>query len=335
MKKILIVGAGLSSCIIARELALSGYSCLIIDKRDHVGGNIYDHYEDDILVHKYGPHIWHTNDKIVHDYMGQFTKWVDYKHKVKAILEDGTLVTLPANKETAEIIGKDNIIDVLFRPYTKKMWNKEIEELNPDILKRVPSRDDMNELYFPDDKYQGMPDEGYTELIKKMISHENIEVKLNTEFNEYDEADFYHVFNAMPIDEYFNFSDGLLPYRSLKFHKVKLPSPKMLATACVNYTNSSPYTRMTEWKQFPNSSRKSDWTIITYEEPCSYEETSERYYPIKDLENKNFNLYKEYKKKIKSNMTFIGRCGLYKYIDMDDVCKLSLKTAEDFLSNEK
>ena len=337
MKKVLIVGAGLSGSIVARELAEAGFSCLIIDKRNHIAGNIYDYMEDNIIIHKYGPHIWHTSNKKIHDYMGKFTNWVDYKHKVKALLSDGTYVTLPVNKETIEIIKEENIIDVLFRPYTRKMWNKEIEELNPSILKRVPQRDDLNELYFPDDKYQGMPDKGYTELIHNMLNHENITIKLKTSYEEYrnSEKDYIHIFNSMSIDEYFNFSEGTLPYRSIKFHNVKIPSPKILPVTCVNYTNDTPFTRMTEWKQFPNNYRVSDWNIITYEEPCDYADTSERYYPIKDIEGLNNNLYKNYKKIIPKDMTFIGRCGLYKYLDMDDICSLSLNISEKFISENK
>ena len=173
------------------------------------------------------------------------------------------------------------------------MWNKEIEELNPGILKRVPSRDDMNELYFPDDKYQAMPDKGYTEMFKKLLDHKNITVNLSVDYSEVQD-EYYHTFNSMPIDEYFKFNNGILPYRAIKFHEVVLPSPKILPTACVNYTNTTPFTRMTEWKHFPNCP-DSDYTTITYEEPCDFAETNERYYPIKDAEGKNGKLYNKYK----------------------------------------
>lgn len=330
MKKILIVGCGLSGSIIARQLAEKDYLVTIIDKRDHIAGNMFDYTKENILIHKYGPHIWHTNNEVAHNYMGQFTNWIEYNHKVKAILEDGTYVTLPVNKETKKIVGEENIIDIFFRPYTKKMWNKDIEELNPEILKRVPIRDDMNELYFPDDKYQAMPDKGYTELFTKLLDHDNIQIVLDMEYSDIDK-EFYHTFNSMPIDEYFDFEHGMLPYRAIKFHDVLLPSPNILPTACVNYTNTTPYTRMTEWKMFPNSP-KSDYTIITYEEPCDFKETNERYYPVKDSEGENNKLYRKYKAQIPSNMTFIGRCGLYKYLDMDDITALSLQQADKFLS---
>ena len=165
--KILVVGAGLSGATVARELADSGYNVHVIDRRNHIAGNAYDYInEHGIRVHKYGPHLFHTNNETVFKWLSRFTDWVEYKHKVKALLKDGQYVTLPVNKKTKEIVGKEIVLDIFFRPYTKKMWGVELDDLNPDIINRVPIRDDDNELYFPNDKIQVMPKEGYTKMVE-------------------------------------------------------------------------------------------------------------------------------------------------------------------------
>jgi len=133
-------------------------------------------------MHQYGPHLFHTNNKKVYDFLSQYTEWVEYKHKVKAQLADGRYVTLPVNKETKEIVGEENVLDIFFRPYTKKMWGKELEELDPSIINRVPIRDDDNEYYFPNDEYQALPKDGYTDLIVNMLNHENIDCYVGQRF---------------------------------------------------------------------------------------------------------------------------------------------------------
>lgn len=333
MSKILIVGAGFAGSVIARELAEAGHKILIVDKRDHIGGNCYDYVnKHGIRVHKYGPHIFHTNNKVVFDWLSKFTEWVPYEHKVKAILKNGQYVTLPVNKETKEIVGEENVLDTFYRPYTKKMWGKELEELDPNIINRVPIRDDMNELYFPNDQYQFMPKDGYTPIFYKMLAHPNIELILNFEYNKQMNQYYDFVFNSMPIDEYFDFKLGELPYRSIKFHDVHLPTPKLIPTACVNFTHSGPYTRMTEWKNFPNHGENESMTTITYEEPCDYHENNmERFYPVKDIKGENKDIYLKYKDMTPSNMEFIGRCGLYAYLDMHQVISSSLGAAKRFL----
>jgi UDP-galactopyranose mutase len=194
--KILVVGAGLSGSVVARELAELGYKVTIVEKNSHIGGNCYDEVNSfGIRVHKYGPHLFHTKNKVVFDWLCKFTVWVEYKHKVKALLKNGICVTLPVNNETKNIVGEGNILDIFYRPYTKKMWGIDLEELNPNIIKRVPIRDDNNEYYFPDDTYQGIPIHGYTKLIENIISHPNIEVFLSTEFNKNMEKNYFHIFN--------------------------------------------------------------------------------------------------------------------------------------------
>lgn len=329
----LVIGAGFAGATVARILAEAGHRVVVMDKRDHIAGNAYD-YENEhgIRIHKYGPHLFHTNNKKVFDFLSQFTEWVEYKHKVKAQLEDGRFVTLPVNKETKEIVGEENVIDIFFRPYTYKMWGKTIEELDPSILNRVPVRDDDNEYYFPNDEYQYLPKDGYTNLIKNMLDHENIEVRLKAPFNPFAMNFFEHCFNSMPIDEYFDFCHGELPYRSIKFHNVTLPMTKVLPTGTVNFTHDGPYTRVTEWKNLPCHGDTDKYTTLTYEEPCDYRDNDmERYYPVKDIDGENRKTYEKYKDMVEGNMTFIGRCGQYVYVDMHQAVNSSIATAEKFL----
>ena len=323
--------------MVGNQLAKAGHSVDIIDKRDHIGGNAYDYVNDDgIRIHKYGPHIFHTNVKRVYDWITQFGEWVEYRHKVKAMLSNGTYVTLPVNRETKRIVGEDNIISTFYAPYTYKMWGKKIEELDPSILRRVPVRDDDNEDYFPNDAYQVMPKDGYTKVFEMILNQDRINVKLSQPFDKTMEKDYDHIFNCMPIDEYFQFKYGQLPYRSIKFHHVTLPMPKVLPTANVNFTNDGPYTRVTEWKNFPEHGKNDYVTALTYEEPCDYKFNDyERYYPVKDVDGENRKKYHEYKKLIKSNMTFIGRCGMYVYIDMHQAISSALYTAKKFLEKNK
>jgi len=331
---ILVVGAGLSGVVISRELAEAGHTVHVIDKRDHVAGNAYD-YENEhgIRVHKYGPHLFHTNNEEVFEWLSRFTEWVEYRHKVKAQLADGQYVTLPVNRETKDIVGEENVLDVFFRPYTKKMWGVELDQLNPDIINRVPIRDDYNEEYFPNDKIQYMPRHGYTKMVENILTHHNITVSLNTEYNYHMDKEYDHVFNSMPIDEWFEWKYDKLPYRSIKFETVSLPIPRALPTATVNFTHHGPKTRVTEWKNIPCHGDNKYITTLTFEEPCDYSENNyERYYPVKDRDGKNRELYKKYKAEIPEHMTFIGRCGLYAYLDMHQAVSTALSTVRKFLA---
>ena len=334
MKKILIVGTGFSGAVIARELAEAGYNIVILDKRSHLAGNAYDYIDNNgIRIHKYGPHLFHTSNKTVISWLSNYTSWIDYKHKVKGLLSNGTLVTLPVNLETIKIVGKENIIEKFYRPYTKKMWGLELEQLDPEIINRVPIRDDDNEYYFPDDVFQALPKNGYANLIENILKHNNIKVKLNTEFKKSMESEFLHVFNSMPIDEYFEYKLGRLEYRSIKFHNYSLPIPKLYSVATVNFTHSHSFTRVTEWKNLPGNPMDSPFTALTIEEPCAdYENNYERYYPVKDINGINKSLYLDYKKIIPSNMTFIGRCGQYVYLNMDQAISAALSVSKKYLN---
>jgi UDP-galactopyranose mutase len=337
MNKILIVGAGFSGCVIARELAEHGYHVTIIDKRNHIAGNCYDYVnEHGIRIHKYGPHAFHTNNKEVVEWLLKFGEWYDFKLKVKAQLSDGTYVTLPVNKETKQIVGEENLIETFVRPYTEKMWGVSLEQVDPNIIQRVPFRDDMNELYFPNDKYQMMPLGGYTNLFNNILNHKNITVHLNKAFDKSLESEYEYTFNSMPIDEYFDFCHGKLPYRSIKFHTVSLPINKVLPSHTVNFTNKEPYTRIVEYKNWDNHGYNQNYTTLVYEEPCDYKENNmERYYPVKDLNGNNRKLYHQYKDMTPKNVKFIGRCGQYVYIDMHQAIASALSTAKKFIIENK
>ena len=333
MKKILVVGSGLTGSVISRVLAENNFNVTIIDKRNNIGGNVFDYTnEKNIRVHKYGPHLFHTNNVKVVDFIKKYSEWVEYKHKVKAILADGTYVTLPVNKETKRIVGEENIIETFYRPYSEKMWGIKLEELSPDIINRVPIRDDNNELYFPNDKFQLIPKNGYTDFVNKLLDHKNITIKINTPFDKKMEKNFFHIFNSMPIDEYYEYIHGKLEYRSIKFFNIDFPSPRILPVTTVNFTHKSKYTRMTEWKNIPHHGKNDEYTTVTYEEPCSFEDNNdEKYYPVKDLKGENRSLYLKYKNLKNDKVEFVGRLGNYAYLDMDQCIGSALKISENFL----
>lgn len=331
-KKILVVGAGFSGAVIARQLADRGHRVTVIDKKNHVAGHAFDYVNDlGIRVHQYGPHIFHTNNHKVVEWLSRFTEWIPYQHKVKAMIAGGRLVTLPVNLETKRLVGQENLLDIFVRPYTRKMWNKELEDLDPGIANRVPFRDDMNDLYFPNDSFQALPKYGYEKLIKAILDHPDIDLKLNTAYQAVFSDAYSYTFNSMPIDEYFDFKFGHLPYRSVKFHSYDIPIPRIFPVSQVNFTHDGPLTRLTEWKNFPGHGDHPYMSTITFEEPCDYlENKMERYYPVKDSSGVNASLYKRYKRLIPRNMTFIGRCGMYVYIDMHQAVSSALAISDEF-----
>lgn len=328
-RSILVVGAGFSGAVVARELADRGLQVEVIDQKDHVAGHAYDYTNHlGIRVHKFGPHLFHTSNQKVVDWLSRFTEWIPYQHKVKAMLADGRLVTLPVNAETQQIVGEENVLDVFFRPYTRKMWGKELEELDPSIINRVPIRNDLNDLYFPNDSFQALPRNGYTRLMENILDHPNIRVTLNTKYEHSDSNGFSHTYNSMPIDEYFDFRYGDLPYRSIKFHTLDIAAPRCYPVPSINFTHDGPHTRLTEWKNLPGHGEHPHMTTLTFEEPCDYKDNDmQRYYPVKDISGENVALYKRYRAETPEHMTFIGRCGMYVYIDMHQAVSSALATA--------
>ena len=323
---ILVVGTGFSGSVIARELADKGYNVTIIDRRSHIGGNCFDEMVNGVRVHKYGPHLFHTNNAKVVDWLSKFTEWVGYKHKVKAYF-NGEFLTLPPNQHTQNVLG-DRLFDVIYAPYTLKMWGT--LGIDSKVLDRIKIRNDDNEFYFPNDSYQYLPKDGYTKVFENILTHPNITVQLNTVYNKAQESQYDRVFNSMAIDEYYDYCYGELPYRSIKFHHTDTIDFKM-PTAVVNFTDDSKFTRVTNWCMLPNHG---SGKLYTLEEPCDYKENNyERYYPVKDMDNINKVVYNKYKSIHNNKVTFIGRCGLYTYLDMDMAIASSLSIANQFLNS--
>ena len=350
----LIVGAGFAGAVLAERLATQeNKKVLIVDKRNHIGGNAYDHYnEDGILVHKYGPHIFHTNSKEIFTYLGQFTEWRPYEHKVLASV-DGMLVPIPINLNTinslygmnlnAEQVDsflqsraekKDRVLtsedavvckvgrelyEKFFRGYTRKQWNLDPSELDASVTSRIPTRNNRDDRYFTD-TYQAMPLHGYTRMFEKMLAHENIKIMLNTDYKEIvNDIPYKKMIYTGPIDYYFDYCYGKLPYRSLEFKFETLNSGCFQQTGTVNYPNEHLYTRITEFKYL--TGQRNDKTTIVYEYP---KDEGDPYYPVPRTENAE--LYKKYQllAEEQSNVHFAGRLATYKYYNMDQVVAQAL-----------
>lgn len=368
-RQVLIVGAGFAGSVIARSLADRGqYHVTLIDRRDHIAGNAYDPVSSrsGARYHKYGPHIFHTNSTDIVDYLSEFTDWLPYRHKVQAVLPTCQSAPMPINRDTLnchfglalaneqevrdflskvrEPIGEPRnarehlegiygceLTELFFGRYTRKMWGLDLSDMPISVVARLPVCYSADPHYF-NDKYQMMPANGYLELFNNMLDHENIDVQLNTSFEKSMEADYSHVFNSMPIDEYFDNEFGPLPYRSIKFEH-RFDEPFEYDVPTVNFTDTGKYTRKTAWALYPGCGGEVG-KHVTYEEPCSYEDNNfERYYPIKTIDGWPQRRYKQYQElaKQKDKMTFIGRCGQYVYYDMHQVVANSLMIAKKFI----
>ena len=365
----LIVGSGLFGSIFAYEANKKGKKCLVIDKRDHIGGNIYCEDIEDINVHKYGAHIFHTNNKEVWDYVNSFAEFNRYTNCPVANYK-GELYNLPFNMNTfyqlwkvktpqeaiskieeqvkeanieepqnleeqaIKLVGKD-IYEKLIKGYTEKQWGKKATELPSFIIKRLPVRLTFDNNYF-NDKYQGIPVGGYNKIIEKML--ENIDVKLNTDFfenrEELENMAEKIVFTGM-IDEFYDYKFGTLEYRSLKFEHETLEEENYQGNAVVNYTEYDiPYTRIIEHKHFEYGNQPK--TVITREYPATWNKGDEPYYPINNDENNE--LYAKYKELAdkEENVIFGGRLAEYKYYDMHNVIEKALQAVnKEFIENKE
>lgn len=330
---ILVVGAGFAGATAARQLADNGFNVTVIDERNHIGGNAYDYNNEyGIRVHKYGPHIFHTNNINVYIWLSKFTTWIPYKHIVNALLSSGKLVPFPVNTDTLKYVDEKDLLDVFYKPYSKKMWDIDYEELDQSVKARVPIKYNNDPYYFTD-KYQVMPTHGYTRLIENILDSDKITVYTSTTFDHNMEKDFYHCFNSSAIDRYYNYCYGELPYRSIKFNHYTLPTERIFPTSVVNFTDNGPNTRATEWKNFPNHGSGAQ-TTLTFETPCDYKDNNyERYYPVKN--EINLALYNRYKMIPNEKNTFIGRCGMYVYIDMDQAVSSTLSKVNKFIKQLK
>lgn len=357
----LIVGAGLFGSVFAYEANKRNKKCLVIDKREHIGGNIYCENIEDINVHKYGAHIFHTNNKKIWDYINNFTEFNNYINSPIAVYKD-ELYNLPFNMNTfskiwgiskpheakkiikeqikelninepqnleeqaLSLVGKD-VYEKLIKGYTEKQWGRKCTDLPAFIIKRLPLRFTYDNNYF-NDRYQGIPFGGYTNIIEKMLN--NIDMKLNTDYFEFIKENSNiadkTIYTGM-IDEFYNYKYGVLQYRSLRFESEILECDNYQGNAVVNYTERQvPYTRIIEHKHFEYGNQLK--TVITKEYPKDWNSGDEPYYPINDT--KNNSLYEKYKKlaEQENNIIFGGRLGSYKYYDMDKVIESALEAAE-------
>ena len=354
----LIVGAGLFGSVFAHEMNKKGKKCLVIDKRDHIGGNIYTYEEEGINVHKYGAHIFHTSDKEVWDYVNSFAEFNNYINapvavygdelynlpfnmntfskmwgvktpsEAKAVIEGqikDLCITEPQNLEeqALSLVGRD-VYEKLIKGYTEKQWGRPCNELPAFIIKRLPLRFTYNNNYF-NDRYQGIPIGGYAGIIEKML--EGSEVLLNTEYKDFIEghADCFDklVYTGM-IDEFYDYRFGHLQYRTVYFETEKLDVDNYQGNAVVNYTHRDvPYTRIIEHKHFEFGNQPT--TIISKEYSEEWKPGMEPYYPVND--DKNSALLEQYEElaKKEGNVIFGGRLGRYKYYDMDKVIKEALE----------
>jgi len=354
----LIVGAGFAGSVLAERLASQhGARILLIDRRPHIGGNAYDEpNEAGILYHKYGPHIFHTNSEQVVEYLSQFTEWRPYEHRVLAYVRE-KLVPIPINRTTLnELFGLDlktddeaaeylasraepvadiktsedvvinavgrELYELFFRGYTRKQWDLDPSELDKQVTARIPTRTNTDDRYFTD-AFQAMPRDGYTAMFNRILDHPLIEVRTGVDFRDVrDDVDYDHLIYTGPVDEYFDYRFGKLPYRSLKFDHQTLGQEQFQQTGTVNYPSEDvPYTRISEYKHL--TGQKAPVTTITYEYPSA---EGDPYYPIPRPENQE--LFKRYEALADAtgDVTFVGRLATYRYYNMDQIVGQALAT---------
>ncbi len=363
----LIVGSGLSGSVLAERIAsVLKKEVLIIEKKDHLAGNVYDFKDDTgIFIHKHGPHAFHTNNKKVWNYLNQFTDWHPYFHKVRAIV-DGMEVPLPFNlnaiynvfppnlaakleNKLIDIFGYNVKIPILklkefndkdlqflsnyiyekvFLGYTLKQWGLSPEKLYSSVTARVPVYISRDDRYFQD-KYQGIPEEGYTTLVKNILDNPLIKVELNTDYKDVkNTVKFEKLIYTGCIDEFFDFKFGELSYRSLDFKFKSHDVEFFQSVTQINYPENYDYTRITEYKHFMDI--KTPKTTVAYEYPQDYKiSTNEPYYPIPNDENNN--IYLKYKNEAErlQDIIFIGRLAEYKYYNMDQIVARALEVFEE------
>ena len=353
----LIVGAGFAGSVLAERLAAGlNKRVLLIDRRPHIGGNAYDHHDDaGLLIHRYGPHIFHTNSEQVADYLSRFTKWRPYEHRVLAQVR-GMLVPIPINRTTvnrlygldlseaevadflaaraepvAEIRSSEDVVvgtvgrelyELFFRGYTRKQWGMDPSELDKAVTSRVPTRTNDDDRYFGD-SFQAMPLHGYTRMFENMLDHPNIKIMLNTDYREImSEVTYDKLIFTGPIDEFFDYRYGKLPYRSLKFRHETVDQENFQPVAVVNYPSEDvPYTRITEYKHL--TGQRHAKTSLTYEYPSA---DGDPYYPVPRPENAE--LYRRYQALADEtpDVHFVGRLATYRYYNMDQVVGQALAT---------
>lgn len=359
---ILIVGAGFAGSVVARELADSGLSVLLVDRREHIAGNAFDAKDaHGVLVHPYGPHIFHTNASRIVEYLSRFTEWRPYEHRVRASIA-GRLYPFPINRDTVNqlyglslsteeetaayfagiaearnpvrtsedvvvnAVGRD-LYEKFFRGYTSKQWGRDASELSSSVAARIPFRTNTDDRYFTD-VHQVMPLNGYTAMFERMLDHPNIAIRLGVDFDELREIiTARHIVFTGPIDQYFGFCFGRLPYRSLRFEHEHLSGvERYQEVGTVNYPNEFAYTRITEFKHL--TGQRTGGTSIVREYPS---EQGDPYYPVPMDESAA--LYERYKTLADSTagVTFVGRLAQYRYYNMDQVVGAALAAASSVM----
>lgn len=350
----LIVGAGFAGSVCARQLAEAGKTVLLIDKRPHIGGNAFDKRDaHGVLIHPYGPHIFHTNAKQVFEYLSRFTTWRFYEHRVLAQV-DAQLVPIPINRTTLnQLYGLDldetgaatflenareprapiktsedvvlnsvgrDLCDKFFAGYTRKQWGLELSELSAGVAARIPTRTNDDDRYFTD-TLQFMPAEGYTRMFERMLDHPNIEIRLGVDYEDIKAVEAYgHTIYTGPVDTFYGYRFGKLPYRSLRFEHQHLPNTSQYQTVgTVNYPNVHEYTRITEFAHLTGEQQSG--TSIVREYPTA---EGDPYYPIPRPDNEA--LFKKYDElaQAEPNTTFVGRLAQYRYYNMDQVVAAAL-----------
>ena len=365
---VLVVGAGFAGATIARVLADAGINVHLIDKRPHIGGNAFDQLNaQGERVHRYGPHLLHGNaSSEAVAFLSRFCAWIPYEHRVRALLPDGRTTPLPVNRTTLEDVFAvqlaneaetqlfldslrsqeitprnsdqlfqanvgEQLADLFFRPYTRKMWGCDASELAIGIGARLPVRTNRDERYFTD-SFQALPRDGYTALFSQMLDHPLIRVELGVVFDSAMESHYQHCFLSVPIDQYFGHCYGVLPYRSILFHQ-RMVSADQQPAPVVNFTDAGAYTRSTEWGLLPNSPAScTGQRQITLEEPCGMERNpGEYYYPVQTQQSQHvLSCYQQLAQQ-RSDITFCGRTGLFRYIDMLPAVTLHLAMARRYL----
>jgi UDP-galactopyranose mutase len=362
----LIVGAGFAGAVSARELAEAGERVVVIDKRPHIAGNAYDRHDaNGVLIHQYGPHIFHTNSEKVFDYLSRFTEWRPYEHRVLAVPDarNGRGYPMPINRKTINALyglnldeagieaflarvrepknpirsSEDVVLnsvgralcETFFRGYTKKQWGLDLSQLSGAVAARIPTRSNDDDRYFTD-RFQAMPKDGYTKLFERLLDHPNILVRTGVSYQQIvATADCRRTVFTGPIDEYFGHRHGALPYRSLRFEHEHLPATAQFqAVGTVNYPNDHAFTRITEFKHL--TGQQHTGTSIVREFPC---EAGEPYYPIPTPASEA--LFKRYEAlaEAESDVVFIGRLAQYRYYNIDQVVAAALATCRRLIGN--
>lgn len=352
----LVVGAGFAGSVMARELADAGHRVHVIDKRPHIAGNAYDEYDEQgVLVHRYGPHIFHTNGERIFQYLSRFTEWRPYEHRVLGIV-DGKPYPFPINRDTLNMlyglnlddagaeahfervreprepiltsedvvlnsVGRD-LYEKFFLNYTRKQWGLDPSQLKAGVAARIPVRTDTDDRYFTD-TFQAMPLHGYTKMFEAMLEHPNIHVDVPVDFAQIDQAGYDHLVYTGPLDAYFGYRFGRLPYRSLRFEHEFVAQAQYQQTGTVNYPNDHAYTRITEFKHLTGQEHLG--TSIVREYPQA---EGEPYYPVPRAENEA--LFKRYEAlgENETGVTFVGRLAQYRYYNMDQVVGAALAAAK-------